>query len=82
MNEVLHEALLGAHERGDLPALAHMYGQAAFEAETRGEVDTACFFFTQAYVFALDAGLPDATAYNRKLAHYGRDVLRGDLSDD
>ena len=79
MTDALHQQLLEAHASENVELLATLYGRAATEAESRACVDEACFFLTQAYVFALEAGAPDAAEFNRRLAHYGRDILRNDI---
>lgn len=68
----LHEAVLAAHAADDRLALAALYGKAADELEAGGQEAAACFYFTQAYVFALEAGLPDADRYRAALAQRGR----------
>lgn len=52
----LERRILAAHRDGDGGALAVLYGCAGREAEEAGRIDKACFFYTQAYVFALEAG--------------------------
>ena len=76
----LDAELLGAHATGDVKRLATLYGRAADQSDAAGQTDRACFFLTQAYVFALEAGLPVAAEYNRRLAAKGRDVLHPELS--
>ena len=71
----LDQALLAAHAAADSPALVRLYTQAADQAEAGGRTDAACFFLTQAFVFALEAGLPDAASLNRRLAALGRSHL-------
>ena len=68
-----------AHESGDTALLSKLYGQAADTYEASGDIDAACFYLTQAYVFALDAGLPIAAEYNQRLTGHGRDELVHDL---
>jgi len=80
VSNLLHEELLEAHAREDIDALALLYGRAATQSENEGDVDAACFFLTQAYIFALDGGLEIAVDYNRRLADYGRDKLQYDLA--
>ena len=75
----LDAALLAAHGDGDSAGLAVLYTTAADRAEQAGDVDAACFYLTHAYVFALEAGLAEAGALNRRLASFGRDVLQADL---
>lgn len=66
--------MLEAHATGDVAKLPLLYLEAAHGSETQGEVDAACFFFTHAYVYALDAG-DDAIAEQAcaKLKSHGRD---------
>jgi len=69
----LNAALLAAHDRGDMAALARLYTQAADAEEAHGNADAACFYLTQALVYSLAAGTPDADALQARLATYGRD---------
>jgi hypothetical protein len=73
MSDRLDEAILSAHERGDGKALAGLYEEAAGRLERAGDTDAACFFLTQAYVFALEGGLPAARHLHRRLAAHGRE---------
>lgn len=65
----LDAALLAAHVRHDIPALVSLYTQAA---ETTKDKDAACFFLTQAYIHALEAGDPAAPALYLRLKARGR----------
>lgn len=65
----LDARLLAAHAAGDLAALARLYGQAA----EMSSGDAAGFYRVQAYVFALDAGLPEAAVLWRALRAEGRE---------
>jgi hypothetical protein len=56
----LDEALLRAHTAGDEAALAALYAEAGSRCDAAGDEDAACFFLTQAYVFAVATGLPEA----------------------
>ena len=47
----LNDQILAAFSTNDKKALAELYSQAARTAST---VDSACFFATQAYIFALE----------------------------
>ncbi|MGV6812273.1 MAG: hypothetical protein ACWA47_08510 [Brevirhabdus sp.] len=67
----LERALLAAHNAGDKPALVGLYTRAAQLAD--GE-DARGFFLTQAFVFALDTGAPEATPLRAELAAMGREV--------
>lgn len=68
----LDTALLAAHESGDAALLASLYRGAAETLERLQQSDAALFFFTQAYVFALDAGLAEADDVGRILRANGR----------
>jgi hypothetical protein len=69
----IEAAIQRHHAAGRLEALAASYARGAALYESQGEVDAACFFWTQAYVFALDAGVgPLADAMRAKLASFGR----------
>lgn len=65
----LDEKLRAAHARNDGTALAKLYTQAADQADN---VDAECFLLTHAFVFALEAGLPEAADLNTRLVAYGR----------
>jgi len=74
MDDALNTQILSAHENEDFELLATLYEQAGGMAETRGEIDEACFFYTTAYVFALDTGQkPKAQSLHTKLVGYGRE---------
>lgn len=75
----LDAALLAAHASGDACELARLYSKAADQSEKDNDTEAACFFLTHAYVFALEAGLPEAGALNKRLSDYGRDVAQADL---
>ena len=68
----LNAALLAAHARHDLETLVDLYALAADSQEGAGDIDAACFFLTQAFVFALEAGVARAAELNRRLVAYGR----------
>jgi hypothetical protein len=70
--DALDRQLLEAHAKKDGQSLVHLYTQAADQHEAEGDVDAACFFLTQAFVFALEAGTPEARALNMRLAERGR----------
>jgi hypothetical protein len=67
----LDAALLAAHAAGDRAALIRLYAQAA-EAADDGEA--AGFYLTHAYVFALEAGAPEAAALHARLKAEGREA--------
>jgi len=64
----LDAALLLAHEVGDRAMLVRLYAEAA--AQAGAPVQTA-FYLTHAYVFALEAGLAEATALHAQLRTMG-----------
>ncbi|MFY0310577.1 hypothetical protein ACFMBG_11870 [Leisingera sp. D0M16] len=68
----LDRALLQAHEDKDSAELVRLYTLAGDMAEEAGNIDAACFYLTHAFVFALEAGLPEAKELNRRLADRGR----------
>ncbi|WP_291730600.1 hypothetical protein [Leisingera sp. F5] len=68
----LDRALLKAHEDKDNAALVQLYTLAGDRAEAAGNIDAACFYLTHAFVFALEAGQPEAKELNRRLAERGR----------
>ena len=70
----LQHDMLQAHEHEDLKALPALYLEAAHLRESQGELDAACFFYTHAYVYALDSGDEETAAHARaKLKSFGRD---------
>lgn len=70
--EALDRALLEAHDTNNSAALIRLYTIAADEAEQSQDVDAACFYLTHAFVFALEAGAPQAAPLNKRLADRGR----------
>lgn len=70
----LETRILKAHAAADHRALAALYREAGDLAEASGGVDEACFFYTQAYIFALDAGATrDAAELFAILKRHGRE---------
>ena len=70
----LQRDMLQAHERNDLTALPPLYLAAARLRESQGDIDAACFFYTHAYVYALDCGDREiAGAARSRLKSHGRD---------
>ena len=69
----LDAALIDAHEAGDQPRLVALYTLAADAAETEGDTGASCFFLTQAYVFALASGAPEAARLHARLLAQGRE---------
>jgi hypothetical protein len=73
--DLLEAALLAAHERDDKAALVSLYHDAGAIKELMGNINAACFYFTQAYVFALETGDPASASLLGKLVQYGRDAF-------
>jgi len=71
--EMLEAALLAAHDKSDLQALVVLYRQAGEAKEQDGDLDAACFYYTHAFVFALETGHPDRHLLNSKLVGFGRE---------
>ncbi len=69
----LDEALLKAHASGDRPALVRLYADAGDRAEADGDLDAACFYWTHAYVFALQSGDQLADTLHARLKAHGRE---------
>ncbi len=74
MKNALDASIIAAHDKGDGARIAELYGQAAEQAEADGHIDEACFFWVNAYVFALEAGLEDAELIRSHLVRYGREA--------
>lgn len=69
----LQAELLLAHEKQDFETLSTLYSKAAFQLEASNDIDAACFYWTHAFVFALDADLDEAVEIaSQKLVSYGR----------
>lgn len=69
----LDSSIRAAHAAGRLDRLAAGYAESATLYERQGEIDAACFFWTQAYVIALDAGIDSlADGVKAKLIAFGR----------
>ncbi len=68
------EQLVAAERAGDAAQLVRIYGQEAARLEAAGRIDAACFFLTQAYIWALDGGLPEANDLRARLVAHGREA--------
>ncbi|CUK27524.1 hypothetical protein TA5114_03352 [Cognatishimia activa] len=66
----LDRELLDAHSSNDLPSLIRLYTYAADQHPSGSEHEA--FYLTHAFVFALEAGAPEAEALNKRLADLGR----------
>jgi len=68
----LDDQLLQAHKISESSLLANLYTRSANLAEQNNDVDAACFYLTQALIYALDAGLADDEVLVERLSFYGR----------
>ena len=71
----LQDAILAAHAKDDAGRLAALYERAADLSEARGDTKEACFFLTQALVFAMVSGSPQQAQIRRRLHAHGREQL-------
>ena len=69
-----NDDLLAAHAAGDKETLVRIYTALADQREAEDAVDAACFYLTQAYVFALEIGHPSVEALHARLVTHGREV--------
>ncbi len=73
-NAQLQRDLLAAHAARDIARLPGLYNEAGRMREEAGDIDAACFFFTLAYVYGLDAGdEKTAAAAHARLVAHGRE---------
>lgn len=70
IREALDCALIEAFAADDRAAIARLYAAAGDQSP---DIDEACFFWVQAYVFALEEGMPEAETYRLKLVAEGRE---------
>lgn len=70
----LDQALMDAHQCGNLFRIAELYQQAAEEAFARQDIDAGCFYLTHGYIFALESDHPDCASIHRRLLGYGREL--------
>ncbi len=68
----LERELLAAHESGDGDALIGLYAVVADKSEASDDIDSAAFFLTHAWIFALERGDERAEALRARLANLGR----------
>lgn len=73
----LERRLLAAHAAADKVSLVTLYREAGDLAEAAGDLERACFFMTQAWIFALDAGDERAGQLRARLARHGRMPVEG-----
>jgi hypothetical protein len=77
--QALEAALLDAHGNGDHKALVSLYRQAGEIREGEGDIEAACFYYTHAYVFALETGDAAAKSLLDMLVSHGRDAYPSNL---
>ncbi len=76
MDSGLDDRLLAAHAAGQPSLLAGLYAEAADLAEAAGEPVRSDFYLTHAWVFALEADLPEAKELRARLIARGRECER------
>ena len=62
-----------AFQERDAATLVAAYAAEADRLAALGETDAACFYVTQAYVWALEAGMPEADPLRRRLVAADRE---------
>jgi len=70
--QTVEKALLLAHEQNNYSDLVTYYSKAATLMENQGDIDAACFYLTQAYVYAMECGSDQAQELHNRLAKHGR----------
>lgn len=70
MMKHLNDRILDAHAKGNKRALAELYHKAS---ETASSIDSACFFATQAHIFALECNHALQFELHAFLRHHGRE---------
>ena len=70
MMDHLNNCILEAHAEGNKRALAELYHKAS---QTASSIDSACFFATQAYIFALECNHALKFELHAFLTHHGRE---------
>ena len=69
----LDDEIMQAHASDDRHRLCTLYLKAGTVKEAAGEIDAACFLFTQAYVYGLETGNEDRAKVQARLIAYGRE---------
>ena len=69
----LNAELMAAHARGDAPTLIRIYRDEGEALIAAGDIDAGCFMLTHAYIFALEAGDPQAQDLHKILVTHGRE---------
>ncbi len=71
MQTDLDTRLLAAHAAGDRAALIRLYSEAS---EAAGHPVARNFYLTHAYVFALEAGVPETVDLRARLVAFGAET--------
>jgi hypothetical protein len=69
--EELDRRMISAHAANDRMALIKLYAEAA---DRVNDIDASCFYLTHAYVYALEAGAPEARRLHARLKAEGREA--------
>ena len=69
----LDQQLPDAHAKGDRHKLVALYTLAVDQKEAEEDVEAACFFRTQAFIFALESVDTLTAELNQRLVEYGRE---------
>ena len=67
----LDSRMISAHDAQDRIALIKLYAEAA---DCANALDASCFYLTHAYIYALEAGAPEAKALHARLQAEGREA--------
>ena len=67
--------ILAMHDAGDSWRLAELYDTASDIKRLAGDTQAAGFLLTQAFVFALESGHPQAADFRSRLAADGRETV-------
>ena len=75
MNQLrkLNAAAIKAHKSNEITALAIIYENYGRLKIKENDIDTGCFYLTNAYALALEAGLNRAKEIHTLLVYYGRE---------
>ena len=69
----INKNIISAHKKNDGKHLAILYKQYGLSELKRNNIDSGCFFLTQAYIFALEEGKDCATKIHSLVKSYGRE---------
>ena len=69
----LNSKVLAAHDSGDNATLVRIYQKLGNDELANGRELEGAYFLTQAYVYALEGGLPEQHEIHKILVAYGRE---------